>query len=159
MRRALAILSLFFVAACGPTIDLAKAVAPEAVTTGWAAGDGVVGKNKIVPSVSFQLKSVSNQQLGRLQVNAVFRRVNDPAEWSSGYLANAATELPPGGETGALTIMGPQGYTGTDDREAMLRNSQFVDATVELYVKSGTSNWTRLGEYPIARELLGGPNH
>ena len=159
MTRALAIVSLFFAAACGPTVDLAKAVAPESVTTGWADGGGVAGKNKIVPAVSFRLKNVSDRTLGPLQVNAVFRRVNDPAEWSSGYLANAASELPPGGETSMLTIMGPQGYTGTDDREAMLRNSQFVDAKVELYVKSGSSNWTRIGEYPVARELLSGPNH
>jgi hypothetical protein len=92
-------------------------------------------------------------------VNAVFRRVNDPAEWSSGFLANAASELPPGGETGMLTIVGQQGYTGADDRDALLRNSQFVDAKVELYVKSGSSNWTRIGEFPIARQLLSAPNH
>ena len=70
-----------------------------------------------------------------------------------------SSELAPGGETSALTIVGQQGYTGTDDREAMLRNSQFIDAKVELYVKSGSSNWTRIGEYPIARELLSEPNH
>ena len=44
MTRALAIVSLFFAAACGPTVDLAKAVAPESVTTGWADGGGVAGK-------------------------------------------------------------------------------------------------------------------
>jgi hypothetical protein len=159
MRRALAIFSLFFAAACGPTVDLAKAVAPEAVTTGWADGGSVAGKNKIVPAVSFRLKNVSNQKLGPLQVNAVFRRVNDPAEWSSGYLPSAASELPPGGETDTLIVTGQQGYTGTDDREAMLRNSQFVDAKVELFVRSGSSNWTRIGEYPIARQLLTPPSH
>jgi hypothetical protein len=159
MKRALAIFCLVSTTACGPKVDLAKAVAPESVTTGWADGGAVAGKNKIVPAASFRLKNVSDQKLGPLQVNAVFRRVNDPAEWSAGYLANAASELPPGGETSTLTILGPQGYTGTDDREAMLRNPQFVDAKVELYVKSGSSNWTRIGEYPIARELLGGTNH
>jgi hypothetical protein len=159
MKRAFAILWLVSTAACGPTVDLATAVAAESVTTGWADGGLVAGKNKIVPAVSFRLKNVSDRKLGPLQVNAVFRRVNDPAEWSSGYLANAASELPPGGETGAPTITGSQGYTGTDDREAMLRNSQFVDAKVELYVKSGPSSWTRIGEYPIARELLSAPSH
>jgi hypothetical protein len=159
MKRALAIFSLLSATACGPKLDLAKAVAPESVTTGWADGGTVAGRNKIVPAVSFRLKNVSDQKIGPLQVNAVFRRVNDPAEWSSGYLPSAATELPPGGETATLTIMGQQGYTGTDEPEAMLRNSQFVDAKVELYVKSGSSNWTRIGEFPIARQLLSAPNH
>jgi hypothetical protein len=159
MKRELLILSLFFVVACGPKVDLAKAVVPESVTTGWANGGVVAGKNKIVPAVSFRPKNVSNQKLGRLQVNAVFRRVDDPAEWSSVYLPNAATELPPGGVTDTHIILGQQGYTGTDDREAMLRNSKFVDAKVELYVKSGSSNWTRIGEYPIARQMLDVSSH
>jgi hypothetical protein len=159
MKRELSILSLFCVIACGPKVDLAKAVVPESVTTGWANGGVVAGKNKIVPAVSFRLKNVSNQKLGPLQVNAVFRRVTDPAEWSSGYLPNAAPELPPGSVTDTHIILGQQGYTGTDDREAMLRNSKFVDAKVELYVKSGSSNWTRIGEYPIARQMLDISSH
>jgi hypothetical protein len=159
MKRAFAILCLVSATACGSKVDLAKAVVAESVTTGWTDAGVVAGKNKIVPAVSFRLKNASDRTLDSLQVNAVFRRVNAPVEWSSGYLANAARELPPGGETGTLTIMGQQGYTGTDDRDALLRNSQFVDAKVELYVKSGPSNWTRVGEYPIARQLLNGLNH
>ena len=159
MKRALAILWLVSTAACGPKVDLATAVVAESVTTGWADGGTVARKNKIVPAILFRLKNVSDRKIGPLEVNAVFRRVNDTAEWSSGYLANAASDLPPGGETGALTIMGSQGYTGTDDREALLRNSRFVDAKVELFVKSGPSNWTRIGGYTIARELLNAATH
>jgi hypothetical protein len=159
MKQVFAVFSLFFAAACGPTVDLGKAVAAEAVTTGWAGTSAVAGRNKIVPAVSLRLKNVSDRKLGPLQVNAVVRRVNDPTEWSSAYLANVARELAPGGETAALTLVGQQGYTGTDDRDAMLRNSQFVDAKVEVYVKSGSSKWTRIGEYPIARELISAQNH
>jgi hypothetical protein len=146
-------------AACGPGVDLAKAVAPESIVTGWANGGTVAGRNKIVPAVSFRLKNVSDQKLAAVQVNAVFRRVNDPGEWSSGFLPDVAREIPPGKETDSRIVTGQQGYTGTDDRDEMLRNSQFVDAKAELFVKSGSSNWTRIGEYPVARQLLPQESH
>ena len=48
------------------------------------------------------------------------------------------------------------GYTGTDPFEDLLSNSQFVDAKVEVFVKAGSGQWTRVGEYPIAREFYTG---
>ena len=157
MKRTLAFLPLLVISACGPNVDLATAVAPESVTTGWADAGTVAGKNKIVPAVSFKLKNRSDQELRGVQVNAVFRRGNDPGEWSSGYLADAARTLPPGAETPSRTVAGQQGYTGTDDRDALLKNSHFVDAKADLFVKSGSSNWTRIGEFPIARQLITPP--
>jgi hypothetical protein len=152
-------MSIGLAAACGPKVDLAKAVAPESVVTGWADGGTVAGKNKIVPAVSFRLKNVSDRTLGAVQVNAVFRRVNDPGEWSAAFLPNAAREMAPGAQTLPQTLTGPQGYTGTDDQDEMLHNSHFVDAKAELFVKSGSSNWTRIGEYPVARQLLVPESH
>ena len=155
MKRALLFfcLSTMCTAACGPKVDLAKGVAVESVATGWANGGMVAGKNKVVPTLSFKLKNVSDRELERLQVNAIFRRVNDPEEWSAGFLPVAADRLAPGTATGTLTVKGEQGYTGTDDRDALLRNSYFVDAKVDLFAKSGPGGWTRIGEYPIARQL------
>jgi hypothetical protein len=140
--------------ACGPGVDLARALAPESVTTGWADAGTIAGKNKIVPAVSFRLRNTSDRRLHAVQVNAVFKRGDDPTEWSSGYLPRVASEIPPGGSTDAQTVAAAQGYTGTDDRDKLLHNSRFVDARAELFVKSGASRWTRVGEYPIARQLL-----
>jgi hypothetical protein len=36
----------------------------------------------------------------------------------------------------------------------MLKNSQFVDARVQVFAKHGGSQWMKLGEWQIARELL-----
>jgi hypothetical protein len=139
---------------CGPRLNLANAIEPESVATGWADAGTVAGKNKIVPAITFRLKNVSDQKLAAVLVNAVFRRNGDPGEWSSSYLPNVAKEMPPGLQTDSRTAAGQQGYTGTDDREELLRNSKFVDAKAELFVRAGGSNWTRIGEYPIARQLL-----
>jgi hypothetical protein len=54
-----------------------------------------------------------------------------------------------------LTVKSPLGYTGSDQsRQEMLQNSHFVDAKVELFAKYGSTQWARLGSYPIARQLV-----
>jgi hypothetical protein len=159
MKRMAIAFSFVAATACGPQVDLAKAVAPASVITGWADAGSVGGRNKIVPALSFRLKNVSDRPIGAVQVNAVFRRVTDPGEWSAAYVPNVAADMAPGAETAPRTAAGSQGYTGTDDRDALLRNSHFVDAKAELFVKSGSSNWTRIGEFPIARQLLAPESH
>ena len=73
---------------------------------------------------NYKLKNVSDQSLPVLQVNAVFRRVNDPTEWGAVFLAVPQSgPLQPGGATQALTIKSRLGYTGEDPRADMLKNS------------------------------------
>src|SRR5690348_4663299 len=70
-------------AACGPSVDLTKALQIAIVNTGWYDAGIVNGQNKLVPSVSFTVKNTSDQKLVSLQVNALFRRVTEPDEWGS----------------------------------------------------------------------------
>ena len=96
MKRVWLAVSISVASACAPKLDLARAVAAESVTTGWVDGGTVAGKNKIVPAVSFRLKNMSKQKIGAVQVNAVFRRVNDAGEWSSAFVPNVARGNRPG---------------------------------------------------------------
>ena len=32
--------------------------------------------------------------------------------------------------------------------------TRFIDATVDLFVRFGSTQWTRIGEYPIARRIV-----
>jgi hypothetical protein len=157
MKHTLLIASIAFTAACGPRVDLSKEIVLTPVTTGWADGGTVAGKNRIVPAMAFRLTNTSRQPLGSVQVNAVFKRGTDPTEWTTAYVPDASRRLEPGADTGPLIAKGLQGYTGTDDRAALLRNALFVDAKVELFVKSGSSRWTRIGEFPIVRQLIAEP--
>lgn len=156
MKRMLLVFLVATAAACGQPVDVTKAVHVEAVSTGWYAAGRTGGKNKIVPAVALKLKNVSNRPLTALQVNAVFRRAGSNEEFgaefrpvsSSGGLAASDT-------TATVTLKGSLGYTGNDSHGALLLNSQFVDARVEVFVKTGSGQWTRVGEYPIARQLNG----
>lgn len=151
------LIALFFLAGvgCGPTVDLSKGLQVFDVATGWTDVGIVNGQNKLVPSVSFKLKNVSDQSLVALQINAAFRRLGSSDEWGGGYLIITQSEgLAPGATTKAWTIRSTLGYTGLEPRADMLKHAQFVDAKVELAAKYASVQWKRIGDYPVKRRLL-----
>jgi hypothetical protein len=158
MRRSVRLLLILAVACsgCGPAVDLTKGLQVEIVNTGWFDAGIVNGQNKLVPSVTFTLKNLSDQTLGTLQVNASFRRVAETDEWGNGFVTAAGSAgLAPGATTSPITIKSQLGYTGSEQsRQEMLLNTHFVDAKVELSAKYGSQQWARLGSYPIGRQLI-----
>ena len=157
MKHILLVLAIVMATGCGQPVDVTTAVKVDVVTSGWIA-DGVAnGKNKIVPAVSLTLKNVSSETLPALQVNTVFRLVTTNDEIGTAFRPVAGSSgTPPGAATPAMVLKSERGYTGTDPFDELLKNSKFVDAKVEVFVKSGSGQWTRMGEYPIAREFTGG---
>jgi hypothetical protein len=140
----------------GPAVDLKQGLQIDIVETGWFDAGIVEGKNKLVPTVSFTVKNVSDQKLVSLQMMASFFRVSDTAsEWGNNLLNVAGSEgLAPGATTATLTIKSPLGYTGTDPRADMLKNAHFVDAMVKLVAKYAATQWTHIREVPIERKLV-----
>jgi hypothetical protein len=146
-------------AGCRPAVDVTTGVRVEAVSTGWVNAGVVDGMNKLVPAVSVTLTNVSNQKLPALQVNAVFRLVSDLSgdAWGDGFRRVTGSDgLAPGATTPPLTIKAQLGYTGLEPPDRLLQNSRFVDAKVDVFAKYGSTQWARLGGYPVARQLLGG---
>jgi hypothetical protein len=137
-------------------IEVAKALSIQDVHTGWYDAGIVEGqKNKLVPSVAFKLKNVSDETVSGVQLNAVFRRVNEPIAWGEHFVRGIGSEgLAPGATGDELVLRSTLGYTGTEPRLQMLQNSEFVDAKVEIYGRQGAQNWVKLGEYPVDRQLL-----
>ncbi len=154
--RLLLFLAITSSMACGPTVDLTTGVQVAILSSGWYDLGIVNGQNKLVPTVTFTLKNVSDQKLVTLQINALFRRVSENSEWGSGFLTAAGSPgLAPGATTAPITIKSQLGYTGSDQsRQDMLQNTRFVDAKVELFGKYGSTQWVRLGSYPITRQVL-----
>jgi hypothetical protein len=157
MRAPASLVALTLVLAltgCDKPVDLGKNLAVTDVATGWHDAGVVDGKNKLVPSVAFKLKNNSEQTLTTLQVNALFRRVNEPDEWGSGYIKVTGSDgLASGASTQVLTVNSQLGYTGIEPRADLLKHRAFVDAKVEIFAKYGSTQWTRLGEFPITRQL------
>lgn len=141
--------------ACNSGADVSTAIEVLEVSSGWYDAGIVNGQNKLVPSVTFKLRNTSDKPVTTLQANVLFHRINSPEEWGSGFLRVAGSNgLPPGATTDPLTVKSDLGYTGTETRADMLKNSNFVDAKVRILAKSGSNYWHPLGEYPIERRLL-----
>src|SRR5580704_14702105 len=141
-----ALSTALFAPACSKPVDLTKGLQVEGVSSGWFDAGIIEGKNKLVPTLLFQLRNTSDETLTTLQVNALFRRVTEKDEWGSGFLTAAGSSgLKPGAATDRLVVKSQLGYTGTESRQEMLANKVFVDAKVDLFVKYGSTQWVKIG--------------
>jgi hypothetical protein len=139
----------------GPTVDLTKGLQVVDATSGWSDVGIVDGQNKLVPSISFKLKNVSDRTLNVLQINVLFRRVSETEEWGSAFLTVTGSEgLGAGATSKALVASSQQGYKGTEPRADILKNSYFIDAKADVFAKYGSTQWQKVGEYPITRQLI-----
>lgn len=176
------VLILLFGASCtGPSVEVGQALVVTNVTSGWVAiGFDEFGRNKLVPTISFQLENVSEGVVGVIQLNSVFRRclvaygeqpppVSDvsPAdlatgschgetqEWGNAFVRAVGRDgLKPGAAAGPFTLQSGLGYTGEQARLDMLQHRDFVDAKVEIFIKHRAEQWVKLEEHPIDRQLL-----
>jgi hypothetical protein len=143
-------------AGCGRGVEVEKVLKVTDVRSGWYdAGVQADGKNKLVPSLSIKLENVSSEPIANVQIMAVFHRVNEEEAWGEHYVrAIGSDELAPGATSDDIVLRARLGYTGTDPRLSMLRNSAFIDATVNVFAKHGSRNYVRLAQLEIDRELL-----
>ncbi len=152
-----AVMTLLLAGACGSSAQqpITKLVEPVDVKTGWFDAGVENGMNKLVPTAMLSLKNVSGEPVANVQLNAVIRRAGETEEWGGAFTKVIGTEgIPPGGRTKPIVLRSNLGYTGTEPRAQMLKNRQFVDASVQVFAKHGGSQWVKLGEWPIARDLL-----
>jgi hypothetical protein len=159
MRARLSVAAIALIAAvaagCEKPVDLTHAIQVEEVSSGWYDAGMVNGQNKLVPSVTFKVKNVSDRPLNVLQMNVLFRRLTEDTEWGSGFVTVAGSAgLAPGVTSDPVTVKSQLGYTGTEARQEMMKNSQFVDAKVQLFAKYASTQWVRVGEFPVTRTLL-----
>jgi hypothetical protein len=160
MDRTLPVLVLTGVIAgslgCSRGVDPVAVLEPLDVVTGWYDAGLVEGNmNKLVPSVSLKLRNKSGDPVRSIQINAVFRRVGEAEMWGEHFgWAIQREPLAPGSQTKELVLRSGLGYTGEQPRMQMLKNSEFVDAKVEIFLRQGSRVWAKLAEFPIERQLL-----
>jgi hypothetical protein len=157
MNRILPVLLLLALIGCNRGADPSTVLQPVDIVTGWY-DLGVVegGMNKLVPSITLRLQNASDRRLRSVQINAIFRRVGEPEMWGEHFAWAVQRERPlePGQTTDELVLRSDLGYTSEEPRLQMLKNAQFVDASVEIFLRQGSRGWTKLAEFPIERQLL-----
>ena len=177
--RISSLLAVAMLVGCNSQISVDQAIAVEDVTTGWLDfGIDNLGRNKLVPTISFRLANHSAESVRTLQLMSSFRRcftegqmdtlpedsppdpiagtcAGEMQEWGSAYLRAVGREgLASGAATETFTMDSGRGYTGEQSRLDMLGHRLFVDVKVELFVRRGSDQWVTLGEHPIDRQLL-----
>ena len=134
-----------------PTVDLTTGLQVQDVSTGWFDAGIVNGQNKLVPSITFSLKNVSNQKLVALQINALFRRVTEKDEWGSGFLTVAGSEgLAPGVATPGRSRSARSSATPAAISRARTCCGTAISSTPRSSCSRSTdpTQWKRIGEFP-----------
>lgn len=153
--RSALVLAAAMAVGCSPNVDLRQAIQVADVSTGWFDTGIVNGQNKLVPSVTFRLKNVSQDEISSVQLNVVFNLLPENEEWDAMLTQGITSDgLEPGAATSPITVRAQVGFTGEQPRAEMLQHRLFKDATARLFGKHGSNQWVPLGEYKIDRQLL-----
>jgi hypothetical protein len=149
------LLAALAISGCSRTVDVTQALEITDVQTGWYDLGIVNGQNKLVPSISLRLQNADADNVGGVQLNAIFHRVGETDGWGEHYVQAIPRDgIEPGATTDPIVLRSTLGYTGEQSRIEMLQNAQFVDATVDIFGKQGRGGWVKMGEFTIDRQLL-----
>jgi hypothetical protein len=139
-------------ASCGKEVDVKQALQVTDVTTGWFDAGVVDGKNKLVPSISFRLRS-NTPDLTSVALNIAFKFVDNGEINEEIFKQRVPFE---NGQTELLTVRSQTGFTGEppQTRADMLRNSNFRDIEAVILVRQTASHWVELHRVKLERQLL-----
>ena len=140
----------------GPSLDIRASLRLAQVSSGWFdAGPDGLGRNKLVPSVSFRLENSTDDIIRYLQLNGVFRRQGEEEDWGTRFVRAFGTEgLDAGQSTMVFRLVSERGYTGEQAWSEMLGHRDFVDVTMDLFVKHRGHAWVRIDSIAVDRQLL-----
>jgi hypothetical protein len=144
---------LTILAACR-TPEPAKELEVKDLETYWAVDTPKGETQYISPVVRFRLRNKSNEPERSIQAQAVFRRAGEEAEWGSDWrqVTPAKKSLQPGEET-LVELRSPGRYYSTGEPGSMFQHELFKDAKVEVYIRVGSSSWTKMAEAPVERRI------
>src|SRR5688572_28051309 len=91
---------------CNRGVDATTVLEAHDVVTGWYDAGIVEGnKNKLVPSIALKLRNKSGEPVGSVQVNAIFKRVNEGEMWGEHFTwVVQRNDLVPGASTEELVL-------------------------------------------------------
>lgn len=146
-------------AACGPGVDLAKAVAVTDTLSGYY-DDGVIkdgphaGWSHILPSLTFKLRNDSPDPLAGVRLSASFWADGQDGESDSFELRGIGSDaLAPGATTDAITVRSTVGFNLEAPRAELFNQGGFVDWTVKLFAKR-SGRIVPIGAFKVDRRLI-----
>jgi hypothetical protein len=122
--------------------------------TYWVVGTPRGGTQYLMPAARFRLRHQGTQEHRSVQATAAFRREGEEKTWGSAWeRVNPQGEMFAPGEVRDVLLVSDARYTSNGPIEGMLEHEEFVDANVDIFVRVGSSQWTRFAKLPVARRL------
>ncbi len=126
------------------------------VETHWAVDNSQEGTQYIAPVVRFRLTNISAEPQGSIDVTATFRRKGEAATWGGDFRQVSTRRKPLGpGQGEVLVLKSDTRYYSNGPTEGMFTHKDFKDATVELFVRVGSSRWTKASEVIDVERRIG----
>ena len=155
----LACLWLIAGSACGPEPDLTQLELVPGISGYY--DDGIVqsgpeqGQNRLLPSVTFQLKNEGTLPVTYVDLVVAYWRVavDDGEKESKVIQGIGGTPLGPGETADSITVRSSVGYTSPAARAEFFLHSEFIDFKVKVFAKRG-GRTVSLGELAVERRLL-----
>jgi hypothetical protein len=151
----LATLWLIAGSGCGPQPNLATDLKLIPTMSGYY-DDGLTPQrlNRILPSITFQLKNEGSLPITNVDLVAAFWQVGADGEADSKQVRGiSGTALEPGATSETITVRATVGYTHEGPRADMFTNSLFKNFIVKIFAKR-SGKTTKLGEFPVEARLL-----
>jgi hypothetical protein len=141
---------------CSPTIDVKQVVQIVDVAGGWYDAGIKDGKNKLVPSVTFRVKKLTDDAVRPLSLNLSFKKITPKGDEDFDDFYVQSVTFAEGSLSAPLTVRTETGYTADppQTRAQMLQHQEFQDLRVVFFAKHSSSNWVELSRFDIPRTLL-----
>lgn len=120
----------------------------------WAVDPPSGDTRFIAPAARFHVKNKGQEPLRSVQATATFRRKGESQTWGADWqqVSSSARPLRPG-ETALVQLKSDARYSSPVEPDAMFTHQQFKDARVEVFLRVGSSPWTRFGETDVERHI------
>ena len=124
------------------------------IETYWAVDPPSGDTRYIAPAARLHVKNKGGEPLKSVQATATFRRKGETQTWGADWqqVSNTARPLN-AGQTALVLLKSDARYSSPVEPEAMFGHQLWKDARVEIFLRVGSSPWTRFAEADIARQI------
>ena len=120
----------------------------------WAIDPPSADTRYIAPAARLHVKNKGPEALRSVQATATFRRKGESQSWGSDWqqVSSTARPLAPG-QTVLVLLKSDARYSSPVEPEAMFTHQLFKDARVEIFLRVGSSGWSKFGDVDVARQI------
>jgi hypothetical protein len=125
------------------------------IETYWVVDAPKAGEQYIAPAIRFELHNKGHQTRDAILATATFYHKGQEGEtWGSDWqqVVPAGRPLKPGG-TQLVVMRSDARYHSAGAPESMFQHEAFQDATVEVFLRLGSSAWVKFGRAEVERRI------